>query len=419
MANTFQTPTWIVKEIGRYSLNNLKFTNTVKRVYADDFKAGGAKVGSQFYLRLPWTPAVTSGQAFQQQNIVDVTVPVTVTDQKNVGVAWSTFDSTLTIEEVRDRYMKPAGIALANDMDYQGLARMTPLVYWSVGTPGSTPSTNQTYLDAGVKITDIGGPMDGRTALLKPSMMSTLVGTGNLQLFNPTTKIGREYMTGLFSGQNLGTDEWFQTQNSFIRTTGSFTSCTPLVNGASQTGSSLITDGWASGATTINAGDIITITGVYALNPLNKASTGGLQQFTVLSTVSDTTGAITFALSPAIQPPSTGTQATVTASPANDAAIQVVGSTITTGAGALTATSSAQSLIYLQDAFVCAMVDPDGDLPGADVGTITGAAAKEMGFAARYVRQYSASTDQKISRLDVLYGWAPYRIEWAVRIQGA
>ena len=417
MANSFATPTWVVKEIGRLAINNMKFSANVMRKYSPDFVAGGAKVGSQLFLRLPWTPTVTNGQAFQPQGITDVTVPVTVTDQANIGVSWSTFDATLTIEDVRKRYIAPIGLALSNYVDYAGMSRMSPLVYWAVGTPGTNPSTNQTYLDAGVKLTDIGCPLESRVACLKPQMMATLVGTGNLQLFNPSQKISSEYRTGMFSGEALGTEEWYQTQNAWIRTTGSFTTATPLVNGANQTGSSLITNGWASGATTLQAGDKFAVAGVYALNPLNNASTGALQQFTVLARISDTSGAITVSISPAITP--TGSQATVTASPADDAAIIPLGSTITTGSGTMTATNSAQSLVYHPDAFVLAMVDPDSDLPGADAASITGPGAAELGFALRYVRQYNAQSDQKISRVDCMFGWAPYRIEWACAVQGA
>ncbi len=37
-----------------------------------------------------------------------------------------------------------------------------------------------------------------------------------------------------------------------------FTASTPLVNGANQTGSTLNSNGWASGATTLKKGDVFT-----------------------------------------------------------------------------------------------------------------------------------------------------------------
>ena len=106
-ANAFVTPTWVVKEVSRIAQNSLKFGANVTRKYSADFKAGGAKVGSGFSLRLPQRYATTKGQAFQQQGINDVTVRFNITDQANIGISWSTFDATFSVEEVRSRYISP------------------------------------------------------------------------------------------------------------------------------------------------------------------------------------------------------------------------------------------------------------------------------------------------------------------------
>jgi len=75
---------------------------------------------------------------------------------------------------------------------------------------------------------------------------------------------------------------------------------TPLVDGASQTGSSLDTDGWPASTTVLKAGDIISVAGVpYVLDVLEDV-------------VSDSDGAASISISPPIF--SGG-------SPANDAAI--------------------------------------------------------------------------------------------------
>ena len=50
-----------------------------------------------------------------------------------------------------------------------------------------------------------------------------------------------------FAGKQLGFEGWFVDSVAPSYTTGTFTSSTPVVNGASQTGASLITSGWASG----------------------------------------------------------------------------------------------------------------------------------------------------------------------------
>ena len=81
----------------------------------------------------------------------------------------------------------------------------------------------------------------------------------------------------------------------------------------------------------------------------------------------------------------------------------------------MTATSSPTSLLFHPEAFICAMADLDSDLPGAEV---TRVADNEMNVSLRYVRQYTATTDQKMARLDALYGFKEFRPDWAVRIVG-
>jgi hypothetical protein len=127
----------VLKDVARVAVNMLKFAANIERWYDDKFKAGGAKVGYTVSGRLPQRFRTTKGQAFQAQPINDQTVPVTLTDQANIGTAWSTADATVAIEDVRRRYVNPAGEQLANTMDLDGHTRMTPLVAhrWRAGTP--------------------------------------------------------------------------------------------------------------------------------------------------------------------------------------------------------------------------------------------------------------------------------------------
>src|SRR5207249_4407010 len=102
-----------------------------------------------------------------------------------------------------------------------------------------------------------------------------------LSLFNPQQIISENYREGELGRGQLAIGEWFQDPNRPVHTSGTFTASTPLTNGATQTGSSLITDGWASGASSLKKGDIFTIAGVNSVNPLSYQSTGRLQQFVV------------------------------------------------------------------------------------------------------------------------------------------
>jgi hypothetical protein len=403
MANAFVTPTWVMREVARIAVNNLKFAGKITRYGADKYRAGGAKVGDTVQARLPQRFTVTSGQGFQAQAINDQTVPVTITDQLNIGTSYSTFDSTLTVEDAQQRYARPAAEALANQIDYLALSRLYKDVYFSVGTPGTTPTSNETYLSAGTLLSDAACPMDNRCAVLNPRGMAKL-SNANLALFNPTRFQSENFRSGQFAGEALGISEWYQDQNVARHTVGTYGG-TPLVNGASQTGSSLITDGWSSGATTLNRGDIFTVAGVFQVNPQNRQSTGQLQQFVVTSTISDTTGDMTIAISPSII--TSGQLQTVSASPANNAVITVLGTSATANA--------AQSLVFHPEAFIMAMAPLDKDLPGARVTQVTDT---QMGVSFRHVEQYSGLTDQKINRIDGIVGYKTFRADWACRVQG-
>jgi len=412
MANTFITPSWVLKDVARVAVNQLKFAANIERWYDDKFKAGGAKVGYTVSGRLPQRFRTTKGQAFQAQPINDQTVPVTLTDQANIGTSWSTADATVVVEETRKRYVNPAGEQLANTIDYDGLTRMTPTVWKAEGTPGVTPTSMETYMTAGARLTNVATPMDGRVAVLDPIHMVKLV-VDTKGLFNPSAAISENYREGQFGRNQLGTAEWYQDQNRYVHTTGSFTSSTPVVSGANQTGTSLLSTGWASGASTLKAGDIFTIADVYEVNPQNYSSTGRLQQFVVTATTSDTTGSMTIPIQPAII--SSGNLQTVSASPANNAAIVVLGSSQVAGVGPMTASTGPQSLLFHPEAFICAMADLDNDLDGATVARVSD---NEMNVSLRYVKQYSALTDQKMARIDALYGFKEFRPDWAVRIVG-
>jgi len=409
MANILVTPTWYTKEVARILVNNLKFAANVNRSYDDAYVQAGAKVGYTVNARLPQRFTVTEGQALQTQGINDQYTPITLTHQKNVAYSWSTASMTQEIEMVRERYVKPAATALANVIDYDGLNTVYTDVYQSVGTPGTTPSSNLTYLQAGAKLTNSAVPSDGRVAVLDPTSMVTLA-NANLTLFNPSAQISEQYREGQFASRALGVSEWYEDANVAKFTTGSYTTSTPLINGASQTGSSLVTDGWASSAATLNKGDIFTIAGVFAVNPVSYASTGALQQFVVTATTTSSgVNMATLPISPAIV--TSGQLQTVTASPADNAAITVVGA----GASTMTATVTSQSLLYHPDAFALVMADLHRPQSGAEATVVR---SKELGVSIRMVQQYQIGTDSEPTRLDVLYGWATLRPTLAVRVQG-
>ena len=412
MANTLATPSWTTKEVARAFINKLVFLAHVNRTYDDQYVQAGAKVGNTVNARLPQRFTVTDGQALQLQNLYDQTVPITLTNQKNVAFGYSSAQATTELDNIRTRYVNPGAEALANAAEVLAFDNVYRDIYSSVGTPGTTPTATLTYLQAGVKLTDLSPPLLGRVAMLDPLAMSTLADT-TTSLFNPSAVIAENYTEGQFGRKQLGVDGWYQDPVRPTHTTGTYTASTPLVNGADQTGSTIATDGWASGAATLNKGDIFTIAGVNSVNPLSYSSSGRLQQFVVTATTSDSSGAMaTLPISPSII--TSGALQTVSASPDNNAVITVLGTTAAAG-GTLATTASPQSFVYHPDAFAFVMADLMKPGAGAESTTVR---SKSLGFSIRMVEQYQIGTDQNPSRLDILIGATTIQARLAARVWG-
>jgi len=373
----------------------------VNRQYSSKFAIEGAKIGTVINARKPPRYVGRTGTAIGVEDATETQVPVTLTTQFGVDISFSSADLTLSISDFSNRFIKPAIATIANKIDFDGL-QLFKTVANSVGTPGTTPNSLLTYLLAGVKLDDNSTPMDGeRSCIVNPLMQATIVDALK-GLFQSSTEIKAQYEKGMM-GTAAGFD-WYMDQNVGVATIGP-QGGTPLVNGASQSGSSLIVDGFtAAAASRLVKGDVFTIAGVFGVNPQNRQSTGALQQFVVTAAVSsDAAGNATIPIFPAIT--LTGAFQTVTALPADNAALTVVGAANTV---------SPQGMAFHKDAFT--FVSADLQLPrGVDMAARV--SDPETGLSVRMVRQYVIATDQFPCRLDILYGWKELYPENACRIQ--
>jgi len=403
-----------MREVGRRLVNNWVFTNTVQRSYDDQYQSDGGKVGYTVNARLPQRYTVTKGQALTIQGANDVIVPITLTDQANVGIEFSSASLTMEVDSYKDRYIFPAVDSLINQMDLDGLERMAQATYHHVGTPGVVPGSTGTapqnavdvYLGAGVRLSENAIPVENRCACLSPNMHAFLV-SATVGLFNPTSDIAAQYRHGQFGARALGVDEWYMDQNVNSHTVGALGG-TPLVNGASQTGASIITDGWSNSITgVVKKGDILTFASVNSVNPLGYQDTGRLRTFVVTADAdSDGSGNATISISPSIT--TTGALKTVTGSPADNAVILIFGH-----ASTYASTVTPQGLVYHPEAYACVMADlvkPGGLEVSERISN------SELGVSVRFVKDYAIMTDQSPARLDVLYGWKAVRPEFGCRV---
>jgi hypothetical protein len=404
VANSLLTPQIIARRALELYLNNLSFVRRINKDFQSDFDGtyNGNKPGNTMLIRKPVQFTSALGRVAFIQDVTEANTALAITQQNHVAFQFTSADFALTIDQFQKRYLDNAMSALANGVDaycfnlaVQGTANAT-------GTPGTTPNSLTPFVNAMAKLDKLAVPRANRAVIMDPLTNASLV--DNLKgLFNPGRTISDQYLSGEVSGGTLGMT-WDMDQNAPTQVYGP-QGGTPVVNGANQVGSSLVTNGWtAAAALRLNAGDVFTIAGVFAVNPMNKMSTGQLQQFVVTANVSsDGTGAATIPISPAIV--ATGSYQNVTNSPANGSAL-----TVAAAAG----TQSPQNLVFNPDAYTFASVALE--TPGG-VDMSYQAKDPDSGVRMRFVRDYDPVNDVFLSRFDCVYGFAVTRPEAGVRVQ--
>lgn len=408
MSNTILTPQMVTREAQRILENNLVFTKNVDRRYDDQFARDGAKIGATLTIRRPARYTTSTGAALAIQDFNETSTTLTINTQRHVDTNFTSQDLTLSLDDFSRRVLKPKMAALANQIDFDGMALYADC-HNTVGTPGTVFGTSAVALAAGQRLNEESVPMDDERAFIISAASNAALVENLKGLFQSSDKIADQYESG-----NMGVALGFKfsvDQNVNTHTVGPLGG-TPLVNGANQgilTGyaatTALITDGWtAAAALRLNRGDVFTIAGVFAVNPQNRQSTGVLRQFVVTSnTSSDGAGNATITISPAII--AGGQFQNVTARPADNAAITVLGA-----ANTLTP----QNLAFHREAFTLATVDlEDVSKYGA-----WGSRSNYKGISLRVARQYRIGTDDVPCRIDVLYGWRTIYPELACRVAG-
>jgi len=404
MSNSILTIDMITRKALEILENNLVVTRTVNRQYDSSFAVEGAKIGSTLRIRKPDRALVSEGASLITQAEDEQYASLKVSSQKHIGVNFSSAEMALSLDDFADRVLKPRISQLASSIDAD-VANAYKKVYNSVGTPGAIPSTSLVLLQAQQKLNENATMMNPRYAVVNPAANASLV-EGMKGFFNPSDTISRQFKNGYLGSGILGYDEISMSQSIKQHTNGSRSaSATLKVDGAvSVEGQSTLSVDGDSGAVTFKVGDVFTVAGVYAVNPQTRESTGSLQQFTVTADNEATNGSWnSIAVSPAMY---TAGQAlaTISAFPANNAVVTVVGTA---------SAQYAQNLVYHKDAISFATADlllPQGvDMASRQV---------HNGISLRIVRQYDINHDKMPCRIDVLYGYDVIRPEMACRVWG-
>lgn len=414
MSNTLLTISKITNEALMVLENELTFTGEVDRNYDDQFAVVGAKIGATVNVRRPGRFIGTTGPNLNVEDFNETSVPVTLDTQFHVDTQFTTQDLALSLDMFSDRVLKPAVAAIANKIDFDGLALARLKTANIVGTAGTAPTSLLTYLTAGAFLDAEGAPRDGRRSCIVEPFTSATIVDSLKGLFNPAKQVSDQFEKGLMGVDAAGM-KWKMDQNVGAQTFGAWTTTASTLT--ASTTSIGISSGWASSSTititagaavTLRAGDVITIANVFAVNPQNRQAYGSnrLRNFVVNSTVTGS-GALSVSVSPAII---TGGQFQNVTIPTTSGTATVTPFSIGTSA---TGTVSPQNIVMHRNAFTLAMADlemPDG------VHFAGRASDKELGLSIRVVRQYTINNDSIPTRLDVLYGWAPLYPELSCRV---
>ena len=410
MANDFKNTSLVTRYAVKEFLNSLVMASKVDR-QLDEKNVFAGKVGSSVQVRRPVLFEASDGAAISSTpDLEEGTVTVTLDQRKKVNFAVTSQDLTLNIEDANERYIKPAMQELAQKVE-SAIADSYSSIYNFSGTPGTTPSTFLAVGGAGSVMSKLGVPKAGRCAFYDADASLALAnGLSGVFPQKIASKAIEEAAIGRYAGFDI-----YESNSLAMHTVGVATG-TPLVNGASQDttyalskdtdSQTLITDGWTNSTSGIlKAGDVFTIAGVNSVNRRTRADTGSLAQFVVLADADSgaSTGPATLTISPPII--TSGAFQTVTAAPADNAAITVI-----TGTGG---TSYPQNLSFHKNAITLATAQIDTPTEGA-------VSSRENfdGISIRTVRQYNATSDETIYRFDILFGVKVQNAGFACRVTG-
>lgn len=400
MTNTLVTCSIVAKEALAILENMVSFSGMVNRDWEAEFtgnQSRGYSPGQTINIKKPPRYTYRAGRVALPQSTVETTVPLTLS-QGGCDINFTSIERTLSLQKLEDK-LQAAMATVVNEIDRQGLQLAHFSTFNTLGTPGTAPNTQALAIAAATdlnrRLDDMAAPRDKRRALVMNPALNAAMIQGFAGLFNSQDKISKQFGSGMMV-DSLGL-AYAMDQNVDIHTNGTQAVAGTNINGAGQTGSSVTVVGLGG---TITRGSIITLPGVFAVNPQSRVSTGVLAQFVVTADVA--AAATSIPISPAIV--TSGPFQNVTASPTNGSPFTIFG----TASG-----SYSTNVAFHKDAFTLAMV-PMWAPPGGK-GVIDVAQETYKGFTLKVTEFYDGVNDNSIMRLDVLFGWAATYPELSVK----
>ena len=401
MANTYKFIDMVAREALAELHEQCELLGTVDRQYDDSFAKTGAKIGDTLRVRKPNEFSLRTGNAMSISPIVEETQTITVSSLKGVDMEFNHVDLTLKTDSPKDvaaftkRYIRPAISKLISVVEAEALAYYTKNTTQVAGTPGSAINSLGTPNLARAKLNQKAAPKDDRHVQIDSVTMAALV-AGVPAYFNPQVDISRQYREGFVTRTAMA--DFHENERVWTLTNGA--DVAGEINAGTLTSgiTSITVDGFSAAPA---EGAVFTIEGIYEVHPETKIPYAHLKQFVVGAGA--TTTNIPF--SPALIYDTNNPRQNASGTPVDNADITFVGAL---------STSYVQPIMYHREAFqfVSANLPIVGDADKCAVES-------REGFSLRVWRGSDIANNRSVMRIDMLYGFAALRPEWAVRMIGA
>ncbi|KMM77077.1 hypothetical protein ACP93_02630 [Xanthomonas sp. NCPPB 1128] len=400
MANVGQALThqMVAREAAKMLVEENEVVSNINTDRSIEFgeEVNGYGKGDTVKVMIPPTPVVFDGNVFAGGSSTapstnESYVNLILDTQKHVGLTFGAKEKKLELTDFKKRFLKPAMQALSSKINADLLNRMRYQTANVVGTWGTIPSTRTPYRAASAMLNRFLAP-SGDRSLHFSSDANIALAEANSPLFHTKGELEEEFSENAV-GRFAGFD-FYEQQGLSVQANGAGSGY--AVNGAGQTGNLLAV---TTGTGALTRGTVFTIAGVNAVHPITGADTGQPRMFVVTADYAGGAGSVS--IFPAIYPVTSTYIGTVTASPANSAAITVFGTA---------SQSKRQGIGFHRDAFAAAFA-PLPVLASCEgyTATIGKVSVRVMTFGDGY-------NDRENTRIDVLYGEAAVRPDHSVRI---
>lgn len=415
MSNAFAVTDLVAKEALRIAHEKLQFIGTCDTQY-DDYYKEKAGAGHGASLRVKKPNQYTRRQGSRVMSVQDQderTSTITVATQDGVDMRFNSQELIQSVSngaafnDLSDSYIKPAVSVLCSGIESDFLAFCTKATWNTAGTAGTPPTDLVAVGAARAKLNQGLAPKDGNRAIQYDSVNMGTIVNGLKGLFQDSTQIKEQYREGMIGRTAMA--DWYENDRMLSLTYGSdvtgTTDAAALVTDATlSSANGLVMDMHSTIAVAAQVvGSVFTVAGVYGCHPETKAAYSSLQQFTVTAI-----GATTTSVAPQIfltgprQNVCKNTGAQLATTDFNSQTLAFVGAA---------STAYVQNLMYHKEAFQFITAD----LPLMDDAQKCIRKVQD-GLAIRVWMGSDIRNDELLMRLDILYGMAALRPEWASRI---